>query len=133
MKTVNEPSVEPNTDFGAYLQKLIDRDPAIAEMVAEEETQLCIAEEIYRLRKEKGYTQAQLAKKTGTTQSVIARMENADYDGHSLKMLQKLASALDVRLGVGFFAKRVGSDSLVIRQELDDVSAWPVVVPTTVD
>ena len=40
----------------------------------------------------------QLAKLIGTTQSVIARLESADYEGHSLSMLQRIAEALGQKL-----------------------------------
>ena len=36
----------------------------------------------------------------GTTQSVISRLEDADYEGHSLSMLQRIATALRMRLKV---------------------------------
>jgi transcriptional regulator with XRE-family HTH domain len=39
-------------------------------------------------------TQAQLAKRVGTTQSVISRLEDADYDDHSLAMLGRIARAV---------------------------------------
>jgi hypothetical protein len=34
----------------------------------------------------------------GTQQSVISRLEDADYEGHSLSMLQSIAQALNQRL-----------------------------------
>lgn len=43
-------------------------------------------------------TQAELAKRVGTTQSVIARLEDAEYTGHSLAMLERIASACGVSL-----------------------------------
>ena len=36
----------------------------------------------------------------GTTQSVISRLEDADYEGHSLSMLNRIAEALDKRLKI---------------------------------
>ncbi len=57
-----------------------------------------IAGQIYKLRTKAGLTQAQLAKKVGTTQSVISRLEDADYSGHSLYMLRKIAHALDYEI-----------------------------------
>jgi len=63
-----------------------------------------IAEQIYNLRTQAGLTQKQLAEMVGTTQSVISRLEDADYDGYSLKMLQKIAAAVNCRLALQFVA-----------------------------
>jgi len=57
-----------------------------------------VARIIYDLRKEAGLTQKELAKLIGTTQSVISRLEDADYQGHSLSMLSRIATALRQRL-----------------------------------
>lgn len=54
-----------------------------------------IAETIFRLRTDAGLTQGQLAERIGTTQSVISRLEDAEYDGHSLSVLNRIAGALD--------------------------------------
>ncbi|MEG4627088.1 hypothetical protein Q5691_22740 [Microcoleus sp. w1-18aA5] len=45
-------------------------------------------------------TQQQLADRIGAKQSVIAWLEDAEYEGHSLLMLQKIARALNQRLEV---------------------------------
>jgi predicted transcriptional regulator len=47
-------------------------------------------------------TQKQLADRVGTKQSAIARLEDADYDGHSLSMLQKIAGALNQKVEIKF-------------------------------
>lgn len=57
-----------------------------------------VAQTIYDLRKEAGLTQKELAEIIGTTQSVISRLEDADYEGHSLSMLSRIAGHLDRRL-----------------------------------
>jgi len=49
-----------------------------------------IARKIYKLRTAARITQTQLAKLIGTTASVICRLEDADYEGHSLAMLRRL-------------------------------------------
>jgi transcriptional regulator with XRE-family HTH domain len=49
---------------------------------------------IYDARQKAGLTQKQLAELIGTKQQVIARLEDADYEGHSLSMLQRIASGL---------------------------------------
>jgi len=53
---------------------------------------------VYNLRIKAGLSQTELAKRINTTQSVVSRLEDADYDGHSLSMLAKIASALNHRL-----------------------------------
>lgn len=59
-----------------------------------------VARTIYDLRKEAGLTQTELADLVGTTQSVISRLEDADYEGHSLSMLSRIAKSLNKRLKV---------------------------------
>jgi DNA-binding XRE family transcriptional regulator len=66
-----------------------------------------LAQKIYDLRTKAGLTQRQLAKLVGTTASVICRLEDADYEGHSLAMLRRIAAALDKRVEICFLpAKR---------------------------
>jgi transcriptional regulator with XRE-family HTH domain len=57
---------------------------------------------IYDLRAEAGLTQKQFAKLVGTTASVICRLEDADYEGHSLSMLARIAVALKKRIEIRF-------------------------------
>ncbi len=59
-----------------------------------------VASTIYELRKKAGLTQKELAQRVGTTQSVISRLEDADYEGHSLSMLNRIAMALNRRLHI---------------------------------
>jgi transcriptional regulator with XRE-family HTH domain len=61
-----------------------------------------VAQLIYDVRTRAQLTQAGLAHLVGTTQSVIARLEDADYEGHSLSMLQRIASALNRTLEIRF-------------------------------
>ena len=53
---------------------------------------------IYQLRTNVGLSQKQLADLIGTTQSVVSRLEDDDYSGHSLSMLSKIATALNRKL-----------------------------------
>jgi len=61
-----------------------------------------VARKITTLRLQTGLTQRQLAKLVGTTASVICRLESADYEGHSLAMLQRIADALKQRIEIRF-------------------------------
>jgi DNA-binding XRE family transcriptional regulator len=61
-----------------------------------------IARKIHELRSAAGITQTQLGKLIGTTASVICRLEDADYEGHSLAMLRRIAGALNQRVEIRF-------------------------------
>jgi ribosome-binding protein aMBF1 (putative translation factor) len=61
-----------------------------------------VASMIYDLRAKAGLSQRALAKKIGTTASVICRLEDADYEGHSLAMLRRIAAALSKRVEIRF-------------------------------
>jgi len=73
----------------------------IAEL-EEERANAEVARNIYELREKAGMAQAELAKLVGTTPSVISRLEDADYEGHSLSMLRRIATALDKRVEIRF-------------------------------
>jgi len=61
-----------------------------------------IARKIRELRTAAGLTQAQLGKLIGTTASVVCRLEDADYEGHSLAMLRRIGAALNQRVQIRF-------------------------------
>ena len=75
------------------------------ERVAVETDAALIAEEVYALRKRHGLTQAALAKRINSTQSAIARMEHAEYRGHSISVLQRIAAAVGEQVSVRFVSK----------------------------
>lgn len=79
-----------------------DRISALAEARAEDE----LSRKIHQLREEAGLTQERLAKLVGTTPSVISRLEDSEYEGHSLTMLKRIASALDKRVEIRFVPKK---------------------------
>ena len=65
-----------------------------------------LARKIHELREEAGLTQARLAKMIGTTESVISRLEDSDYSGHSLTMLRRIASAVGKRVEIRFVPRK---------------------------
>jgi DNA-binding XRE family transcriptional regulator len=65
-----------------------------------------IARKIFELRTKVGLTQSQLGKLIGTTASVICRLEDADYEGHSLATLRRIAAALNQRIEIRFIPIR---------------------------
>jgi transcriptional regulator with XRE-family HTH domain len=74
----------------------------MTEQIEQERAYLDIARNIYELRTKAGLSQVELARKVGTTQSVISRLEDADYEGHSLDMLRRIAAALENRVEIRF-------------------------------
>lgn len=88
------------TNFLEVIQCKLEDDPELREGVERESFNLTVAKKIYDARSRAKLTQAQLAAKANTSQSIIARLEDADYDGHSLKMLRRIADALNCRLEV---------------------------------
>ena len=106
-------SVENKRKFkSAALQWTYDRhigkDPKRVQEYEQEVLNAEMARKIYDLRTKAGLSQRELAKKIGTTASAICRLEDADYDGHSLYMLKRIAEALDKRVEIRFVpAKRL--------------------------
>jgi len=88
------------------LDRLTGDDPELREMIAEETINAQVARMIYDARTAAGLTQKQLADLIGTQQSTIARLEDADYQGHSLSMLRRIAEALHKKLEVRFVPNR---------------------------
>jgi ribosome-binding protein aMBF1 (putative translation factor) len=81
------------------IQELGDT-PELRARIEEEKLNIRVAQMIYDARQKAKLTQKQLAELIGTKQQVIARLEDADYEGHSLTMLQRIAAALGRRLEV---------------------------------
>ncbi len=61
-----------------------------------------VARKLTALRIANGLSQRQLAQLIGTTASVICRLEDANYEGHSLAMLNRIAAALKQRVEIRF-------------------------------
>ena len=78
--------------------RYIAGDPKREEEYGEEVIDAEIAGKIFNLRTKAGLTQQELADRVGTSKSAICRLVDADYEGHSLSMLKRIAEALDKRL-----------------------------------
>lgn len=61
--------------------------------------EFAIIEKLIEMRLKHGLTQAQLAKRLGTKQSAISRLERGTYNP-TLSFLNKLADALDVKIKI---------------------------------
>jgi len=90
-----------STDGVAILhRRYIKGDPTRKASLEAERVNMDVAHLIYDLRKDAGLNQKELADLIGTTQSVISRLEDADYEGHLLSMLNRIAKELNHRLTV---------------------------------
>ncbi len=90
--------VKKAADFQKYLKEQL-QNKEIKEYYNEYDKQLQIAYQIVSLRKKKNMSQSALAKKIGTTQSNVARMESGQQN-FSIEILDKVAKAFDRNLKV---------------------------------
>ena len=76
-------------------RRFVEGDAMMEARVRLERDNLNVAQQLYDLRSRADLTQQELAERVGTTASVICRLEDADYEGHSLNMLRRVAAALN--------------------------------------
>jgi len=91
-------------------RRFVEGNPESEALLEEVRADAEVARTIYRLRSEAGLTQQALAERVGTTASVISRLEDADYTGHSLAMLRRIAAALGRRVEIRFPAVKTIKD-----------------------
>ncbi len=82
--------------------RFIGKDPKRRALFEDALANASVAQTIYDARTEARLTQAKLAKRVGTSISAISRIEDSDYDGHSLSLLRRIAAALNMRVEVRF-------------------------------
>jgi transcriptional regulator with XRE-family HTH domain len=94
---------KPTTDAVDILHhRYFEGKPEMLALLEEERVNADLAQKVYDLRTAAGLTQRELAERVGTKPSVICRLEDADYRGHSLTMLQRIAAAVGRRVEVIF-------------------------------
>jgi len=85
--------------------RYVKDDPERKAALQEERVNAEVARLIHDMRTSAGLSQQQLAELIDTTQSVISRLEDADYEGRSLSMLERIAHALNQKLTVVMTAR----------------------------
>ena len=95
-------------DAAEILRKEFGGTPEFETQVEIERMHMRIAQMIYDARKSAGLTQTELAARAGTSQPAIARLESADYQGHSLDLVARIALVLGMRLDVCMVAEESG-------------------------
>jgi DNA-binding XRE family transcriptional regulator len=93
-------SLKKSISFQAYLKAQL-KNPQVKKHYDEAGKRLEIAYQVIQLRKEGGVSQSQLAKKLGTTQSNVARIE-AGQQNFTAETLQKIAKAFRRDLRIEF-------------------------------
>ena len=101
-KTPKATKQSARPDAVAFLDDLFGHEADWEPWVERARVNRDVAHAIHDLRTARGLTQQQLAELVDTQQSVIARLEDADYEGHSLTMLSRIAAALHQRVKVEF-------------------------------
>lgn len=87
-------------DFQDYLDKQL-QNSQMRKYYEKYGKQLEIAYQILKLRKQKRISQAELAKKLGTTQSNVARMETGQQN-FTIETLQKITKVFNCGLKIEF-------------------------------
>ena len=79
-------------------EELIGDDAAAQEEFEEGLVSIEAAQLIHDMRSKAGLSQRELARKVGTSASAVNRLESADYEGHTIAMVRRIATALNRRL-----------------------------------
>jgi ribosome-binding protein aMBF1 (putative translation factor) len=80
------------------------KDPEFKRHYDDERQALKLAIKIAALREQKGLSQQELAKRMGTSQQAISRIESGEYEGFTLKTLEKIAEATGMKVKIDFVA-----------------------------
>ena len=89
------------TNLDQYLKKQL-KDKAFADRFRKEGAAWDVALQIAALREGAGLSQKDLARRLGTSQQQVSRLESPSYEGHSLSMLRRVAEALNAEIHVRF-------------------------------
>ncbi len=92
------------SDAVAILDRMARESPELRRLTEEARTNAAVAQLIYAARTNAGISQTELAERLGTKQSVISRLEDANYEGHSLSMLHRIAAALGQCIEIRFLS-----------------------------
>lgn len=77
---------------------MVGDDRELRQLIADEKMRAAVGRMVHDARTKGRLTHEALAELVGTKPSVIARLEDADYEGDSLSMLNRIAKALNRRL-----------------------------------
>ena len=93
------------TNFDLYLEEQL-KDQEFAQRFKKAGEAWDVALKLASLRKASGLSQKELARRVGTSQQQISRLESPSYEGHSLSMLRRVAEVLGADIHVEIEPKK---------------------------
>ena len=107
------------------LQKRLNQDPDYLQAEQEYHFQFELANAILKGRIDKGWSQSELARRVGTKQANISRIENG-LSNPTLNFLIKLTRVLDLKLVLSFEAMEI-TQTFYILPDSDPARAYKIV------
>ena len=95
-----KPKDRKHLDFSVWKKEVL-KDPVLKAEYDRQQPEFAVINALIEARRNKGITQKALAKKIGTKQSVISRLESGRANP-SVAFLKKLAQALNSHLEIRF-------------------------------
>lgn len=90
--------------FDKYLKNRM-KSPIFKKGFEQEKKKLEIGYQIFLAREKSGLTQSEMARRVGTKQSNISRLEQGNYN-FTVEMLEKIAAALHAKLKIELIASQ---------------------------
>jgi DNA-binding XRE family transcriptional regulator len=100
------------SNFDRYLAEQL-KDAAFAAEFRKAGEAWDVALKLASLRKAAGLSQKELARRVGTSQQQISRLESPAYEGHSLSMLRRVADVLGANIRVEIQPKKQRKQPMV--------------------
>ncbi len=108
---IYETDMKRPTNFDCYLKEEIkNRD--FVKRIRKAGKAWDLAIQLVSLRRKTGLSQKELAKRVGTSQQQISRLESPSYEGHSLSMVRRVAEVLGATVRVEIQHKKEQTFSL---------------------
>lgn len=98
-----------------------------------------IAAQIHALRRDRGWTQQELAEKAGVAQERVSKIESGDFESLTMKTLLKFARAFDINLEIAYSTfshgmldvANLSADKLVVPARAEDLKRFAAMNITT--
>ncbi|MHB9096766.1 MAG: helix-turn-helix domain-containing protein [Syntrophales bacterium] len=107
--------MKKKTNFDRYLEEQL-QDRTFEERFRKAGEAWEVAVKLAAMRKDAGLSQKELARRVGTTQQQISRLESPAYEGHSLSMLRRVAGVLGATVHVELRLQRAPQKRLEVAE-----------------